>query len=426
MARILLDLGQLCLRARDVTTLVQTVLGHLILGTGAAAGWIAMPDPRKGVRCHPGPGVNDTEAATLLVGLAFAQGAGTHEAAPVGPPLTDALPGQARGGHGIAMRLLGLGGPQDGWLLLVGPSGRRLAPEADVLVEPAVAFLALAYARLKAAADLKSTNQFLQRTVDEQTAELRREKESLEERVRERTYELEEAKRATLHAERLLLDRERREGVHQVAAGIAHALNNPLGALRANLQFIAEEIEEGLGDAVPEATREDLRGAIADATADADRIAGSIESLFGEAAAERRAAVRTSVVEAVAEAERTLARLYPDAVRISVEADAGGVHAGVAGGELLRWVLRLLEHAVGASAGQVAVRVTRDADGPVVRIHGVEIGDVAGQATLDALREEVERAGGRLGGTLAEDGLALALHLPAPHGERGAFARQAS
>jgi hypothetical protein len=287
-----------------------------------------------------------------------------------------------------------------------------------VLVEPAVAFLALAYGRLKASADLRSTNQFLQRTVDDQTAELRREKEMLEVRVRERTRELEQAKRATLAAERLLLDRERQEGVHQVAAGVAHALNNPLGALRANLQFIAEEVRDALG-ALPAETREDIEAAIADATADADRIASSIESLFGQAASERRAALRSSVAQAVREAARTLAETHPDGFDLQVEADEA-VHAGVAAGELLRWALRLLEHAAAGATGSLVVRVSRDREGPLLAIEGVELRDVVGQPALEELRMEIEQAGGRLDPKVGGGAIALLLHLPSASGERGA------
>ena len=96
--------------------------------------------------------------------------------------------------------------------------------------------------RLDALACLQDSNSILERRVEERTQDLRQERDSLERRVRERTLELEAAKHSTVEAERRLLDLERTEGVKRLAAGLAHELNNPLGAAPANLDFARETI----------------------------------------------------------------------------------------------------------------------------------------------------------------------------------------
>lgn len=67
---------------------------------------------------------------------------------------------------------------------------------------------------------------------------------SLEQRVQERTRELEEAMEALKNAQTQLVQQEKMASIGQLAAGVAHEINNPVAFVSTNLQMLKEYMEE--------------------------------------------------------------------------------------------------------------------------------------------------------------------------------------
>jgi signal transduction histidine kinase len=278
----------------------------------------------------------------------------------------------------------------------VGPPDRGLPADAEAVLAPAGAFVGITLLRLAAVRQLRDANADLERKVEERTSELRREKDSLADRVRERTRELEQAKRATVDMERRLLDRERQEGVHRLAAGLAHEVNNPIGAVRANLEFVADGLRR-LSGSVPAARTEveDLLSAVTDAARDTERVATSVKGMFGEAATSRRAAVKTPLAAAVRDALRAYEQSAPgNPPPVLVERE--GVFCGVPPGECARWTFRLLTVLAVGRRPIVRVEVDRCEDGPRMSVEVDQPFATNGEEAVAVVSREVERAGGRL------------------------------
>ena len=401
LGRLLLDLGHLCLAANDVESLSRSVLASLVMNLDAVTGWVGLPDGAGGERVFDPMGPAHDPSGIAETAHCLGMGVPDGRAAPVGAGTTSSFPGGAAGGLGLFLPF-GAGGGRRGWLLLVGPPTKGLPADAEAVLAPAGAFLGLTLSRLSAVAQLRTANSLLEQKVDERTHELRREKESLENRVGERTRELERAKQSTVDMERKFLDRERAEGVHRLAAGLAHELNNPVGAVKANLDFLREglaRVATGDGRIAPDEVA-DLLAAVEDARRDTDRVATSITSLFGEATNARRAAVRTSLAAAARDALKSWAEATPGApVPKLVELEP--VSVGVPPGECARWLFRLLTLLGRVRSAAMKVEIGRSPDGPRVGLEVDQPLPTDATATLESLAKEVSKAGGRLeaGGT---------------------------
>jgi signal transduction histidine kinase len=362
----------------------------------AVTGWIGLPDPAGGERVFDPMGPAPDGAAVAETAQALGLGVADGQTAPVGAVTSAGLPGGAAGGQGL-FTPFATGGGRRGWLLLVGPPDRGLPADAEAVLAPAGAFVGITLSRLAAVRQLRDANSDLERKVEERTAELRSEKESLADRVRERTRELEQAKRATVDAERRLLDRERTEGVHRLAAGLAHEVNNPIGAVRANLEYVADGLRRlGPGlDPAAKAEVEDLLSAVTDAARDSERVSASVRSLFGDAAASRRAAIKTPVAAAVRDALRAYEQATPG-VPPPVLVEREGVFCGIPPGECARWLFRLLTVLAVGRRPVVRVEVDRCEDGPRLSMEVDQPFATGGEEAVSVLTREVEKAGGRL------------------------------
>lgn len=416
---LLLEVGQTCLSATDVEGLAPRVLSALAMNLEAVSGWLGLPDGAGLVRVYDPMGVSSDGSAFAETAEALGMGVRDGSVSPVGPETGALLPGGAVGGRGL-FAPFSVGDGRRGWLLLVGPPDRGLPEDAEAVLATAGAFVGLTLARLRALQRLRENNVALEGRVEARTQELRHEKELLEARVRERGQEIEAAKKATLEAERRLLDQERNEGLQRLAAGLAHELNNPLGAALANLEFTLEGLQRLSASVAGLVGAElaDLVTAAQDARRDLRRVSTGITSLCGRAATTRREAVRTHLANAVKDAVQRFAQAGPGR-RVPRVQVLESVSCGVPPAECSRWLFRLLTAVGQGSAAATQIDVARGVDGPRLRVR-VE-GDVSHAAeAIGALRAEIERAGGRLTLGRADaspGGAVLELTLPPALGE---------
>jgi hypothetical protein len=309
------------------------------------------------------------------------------------------------------------GGETPGWVLLAG----ALAEGSESLLPAVGAYVRLGLGRLTAAAGLRRANAVLERRVAERTEELARERTSLEMRVRERTRELEEAKRSTVEAERRLLDLERTENVQRLAAGLAHEVNNPIGATRANLDFAIDALQRLLPGLDPTARGDatDALEAVADSRREVARVAESVASLFGGAAASRRVSVRTPVGAVLRDAVDAHARVEAGPSPVLVE--RATIACGVTPGECFRWFFRLLG-VLGRDRRTVSVEVDLADDGPRVTLRSEGASALGSLADADDLADEIRRAGGQLRARAVENRATVEVVLPRAAGDRAVSA----
>ena len=348
LSRLLIDISAACAAAPGLDALVSTYLGRLALGLGTCNGWVAVGRPRR-VDVYGVHGLLPDKEAEPLVALLERIGPGVgHGAVAIVPP-EDLARIPAADPSGIAV-LCGFlrRWRRPGWVLLVGDRSSGLLTEGESVLSATATMIGLAATRLEGTETLWKLSERLEQQVRRRTAELSLERDRLEDRVRERTAELEQAKRSALASERRLLDAEREERVHHLAAGVAHTLNNPLASVLANLDFALEALERPAGSRpLPEAELEEVRQAVTDARMDAGRIDDLVKSSFGDAARARRGAVRTNlgrgVEDAIAHHREATGHRRPILVRL-----AGKTVVGIPPAALTRWILRILSAAGGS------------------------------------------------------------------------------
>jgi signal transduction histidine kinase len=121
-----------------------------------------------------------------------------------------------------------------------------------------------------------------------------RQREELERAVAERTRALEEAHARLIQAQRL-------EALGQMAAGLAHEVNNPLSFVLSNLFYLRRELRQG-GAGVLSEKLEELREACEDAASGAERIRHVVRSVTRFVRAEEPGHMRVDVRAALEEA----------------------------------------------------------------------------------------------------------------------------
>ncbi|HEX6362159.1 MAG TPA: ATP-binding protein [Albitalea sp.] len=168
---------------------------------------------------------------------------------------------------------------------------------------------------------LRVRNEALQRS----EARYRELAASLEEKVKEQVALLDERQRQLYLAERLA-------SVGQLAAGVAHEINNPIGFIRSNLEtgrrYLPKlrELKVSLRDHAPAGAAwqrldldfvvDDLEELLGDCIAGAERIARIVRDLKGFSNVDRPEAEDVDLNEQLAAAVAVLAGQKPDGVRI--------------------------------------------------------------------------------------------------------------
>ena len=227
---------------------------------------------------------------------------------------------------------------------------------------------------------------------------------TLEARVQQRTEALEHAQQAILRTERM-------NTLALMGAGLAHDLNNLLGAVKASADLAVLNLEEGVAPAVSDLTR------MASA---ADRAAQLTRRLMEFARRKEEALMPVDLVQELTDMEGTLRLLLPWSVRFRLDVPSGACL--VVQGSKLRleqMMVNLVANAADAmpEGGDLAIRVTRDG----VNHAQVEVVDTGtgmvpetlarifdpffttkspGKGTglgLSSLKAMVEEVGGRLG-----------------------------
>jgi PAS domain S-box-containing protein len=239
--------------------------------------------------------------------------------------------------------------------------------------------------------------------------------------------------------ERRVREAQRVEAVGQLAAGIAHEINNPLAYVRANLSMLSEEVDglaksiaANAADSAALATLAALRLLLEDSLASVARTVSVVRDLreFSHANSARREA--TDVNALLENAARLAATRSQSAHEVRL--DLGSVPAvSAAPGQLAQVMLTLLiqaRHAAG-TAGTVSASTTSGGDDVIVLVHDDGAPIPAGERArvfepfakvrsgepslaLYVARQIVQDHGGRIEvRSSAEQGTTFCVHLPA-------------
>ncbi len=144
--RLLVDVGHLCLRARDGEELVRSVIASLTLGLESAVGWIGLPDGQGGYVVFDAVGRSMEEEAVAAVARAIGTSVAPGDVVPVGGGIGPRLPRTAGAGRALYA-------PFDtsdhgrGFLLLVAPPMGAFPADAGNVLAAAGSFVGLALSK---------------------------------------------------------------------------------------------------------------------------------------------------------------------------------------------------------------------------------------------------------------------------------------
>lgn len=394
LARLTVDLAQLCLSAADADPLVRSVLATLVMSLEAVTGWAGLPDAEGGERVLDAMGLASDGSAVSETARLLHVGCADGRAVPVGEGTSASLPGGAAGGRGLFVPF-SVGGGRRGWLLILGPPGRGLPTDAESALATAGAFLGLSVARFAATRALRAGGTGLETRVAERTRDLVAEKAALEARLAQRTRELEEARRAAP-------DR------HGAAVGAA---TEPGGVVAHALRVAREvlgDVRSALGRAASAGGRldtEDL-GDLAVDVEDALRGLGRAEGRAPAASpvaapaapppAPRREVTRTALAAAARDAIRAFRAMAPagPAPRL-VERE--GVWVGAPADACTRWIHRVLDLVTVGRPADLRLETHHEGmGGPRLVLVSDEAIPAASAAGIAEVALEMERSGGRL------------------------------
>jgi hypothetical protein len=172
LGRLLVDVAHACGEATDIEGAARSVLVQLVMNLDAVSGWVGLADGDEEEVVYDPMGRAGDAHAVAEAAHALGQGLGEDRFVEVGEAATAGFPGGTAGGRGVFLPFPVSGG-EPGWLLLVGPPGRGLPPDAEPTLRTAAAILGLTVARLGALERLRATNRALEREVALRAAQLR-------------------------------------------------------------------------------------------------------------------------------------------------------------------------------------------------------------------------------------------------------------
>ncbi len=221
-------------------------------------------------------------------------------------------------------------------------------------------------------AQLAATNERLEAQVAERTASLTRANEALaaeREALLKMVTQLDEARLRLLQTEHLV-------ALGQLAAGVAHEVNNPLAIVAANVEAIGHEAEDlflaaaaHADTAVLELRRQEVGSMVADATAGLLRIKGIVNALRAFTRTEAQGWQQADLNQGLESTLAVLAHEFGE--RITVERELGAL-GPVLGehGQLNQAFLEVLRNAVQAIAnrGRITVRTRSEGAFAVVQV----------------------------------------------------------
>ena len=252
--------------------------------------------------------------------------------------------------------------------------------------------------------------------------ELQRANHELEGRVAERTAQLSDANHELQRLMSQLVSTERLAAIGQLAAGIAHEINNPLSYVLSNLAFVRSQLAqtEAKGNDVVELSVEELQQALREAEDGATRITEIVRDVRTMSRTDDRARGKYDVNTAIRSATRIAGEQIRRRARLELELAPGMEIIGSVG-RMTQVLINLLVNAADAIEDapgrehEIRVTTTRRGDNVVITVadtgSGIETEKMArifepffttkpeGRGTglgLSICRDIVERHSGRI------------------------------
>ena len=144
--RLLVDVGHLCLRARDGEELVRSVISSLVIGLEACVGWIGLPDGHGGHIVFDASGRAMDEEPVAAVARAIGSCVSPGDVVPIGGGIGPRLPKTAGTGRGLFAPFESPGRGR-GFLLVVAPPMAAFPADAGNVLAAAGSFVGLAVSR---------------------------------------------------------------------------------------------------------------------------------------------------------------------------------------------------------------------------------------------------------------------------------------
>ncbi len=263
------------------------------------------------------------------------------------------------------------------------------------------------------------TRQALEQRLRESTAALAEQNERRERELAQLRTQLESELRDRLEIQERLATEHRLASLGTLAAGVAHELNNPIGAILLAAEATSESDDEVL-----------RRRALGEIGTNAKRCGEIIRQILEMADPEQSSGREVDLRECCERAGRLCARsLYAGGTRLVFELPKEGVFCHAEPLEIEQVLLNLVRNAMEAGASRVVVSLEQSGEDAVIRVqddgHGIAI-DVA-EKIFDPFFSTRQAEGGTgLGLSLSQSivtrwGGALSLDLPTMlESERGA------
>jgi len=152
-----------------------------------------------------------------------------------------------------------------------------------------------------------------------------------------------------------LKERDRLAVLGQMAAGLAHEIRNPLGAIKGAAQLLADPVEAPEHESTDDSAQQEFLGIILE---EVDRLDTVVSSVLDLARQSPEGPAPVDVNGAVRRALQVMGADWADAtLEVSTELDEGALRAVIDGDQLRQVLLNLLQNAAQAMKGQGTITV---------------------------------------------------------------------